>query len=50
MLEQTKRNAGYLAGLCLLKGIAEKLGWGDMQFETARAELIRQLSPTLAEI
>ena len=50
MREQTRRNAGYLVGLRILQGIATRLGWSETQFETARAELIRQLTPTLVEI
>jgi hypothetical protein len=50
MREQTRRNAGYLIGLNILLGISLRFGWSETQFETARSELIRQLSPTLVEI
>jgi hypothetical protein len=50
MREQTKRNAGYLAGLNRLSGIAKRIGWSAAQFEAARAELVRRFQPTLVEI
>jgi hypothetical protein len=50
MREQTRRNAGYLMGLNTLTIISNRLGWSKTQYEAARAELIRQLKPTLAEI
>jgi hypothetical protein len=50
MREQTRRNAGYLVGLNILTGLSVRLGWSEAQYEAARAELIRRLNPTLAEI
>ena len=48
--EQTRRNVSYLIGLNVLKEIADCLCWSEVQFESARAELVRRLSPTLVEI
>jgi hypothetical protein len=50
MREQTRRNAEYLVALNVLSGISARLGWNSAQFEAARAELVRQLTPTLAEV
>jgi hypothetical protein len=50
MREQTERNAGYFVALHILNGLAARLGWNEEQFETARAELVRCLQPTLAEV
>jgi hypothetical protein len=50
MREQTKGNAEYLVALNVLHRLAARLGWSEQQFEAARAELVRRLIPTLAEI
>ena len=50
MKEQTIMNIMYLAGLETLRRLAEKLGWNEHQFETARAVLEGKYVPTLATI
>jgi len=50
MREQTKNNAQYLVGMKVLKGLSLRLGWSEAQFKAACAELVRRLSPTLAEM
>ncbi len=50
MREQTQRNAEYLVALNVLCGLSARLCWSEAQFEAARAELVRRLTPTLAEI
>jgi hypothetical protein len=50
MKEQTRRNIMYVAGLEALVKLAAQLGWTEGQLKAAKAELIRQLNPTLVEI